>query len=90
MNIASALIKQVLTAQDFETWSVTHKHYMPAEYHSLYGVIEKHCETFHKMPSINDLKLEIRDSETRDKLYAVEAVQVDSEPYMLLEYLKNE
>ena len=90
MNIASALIKQVLTVQDFETWSVTHKHYMPAEYHSLYGVIEKHCETFHKMPSIEDLKLEIRDSDTRDKLYAVEAVQVDSEPYMLLEYLKNE
>lgn len=90
MNIASALIKQVLTVQDFETWSVTHKHYMPAEYHSLYGVIEKHCETFHKMPSIDDLKLEIRDSDTRDKLYAVEAVQVDSEPYMLLEYLKNE
>lgn len=90
MNIASALIKQVLTLQDFETWSVTHKHYLPSEYHSLYNVIEKHCETFHKMPTIDDLKFEVRDSGTREKLYAVEAVEVDSDPYMLLQYLKNE
>jgi len=80
----------VLTLGDFETWSVTHKHYLPSEYHSLYQVIDKHCVTFHKMPTIDDLKLEIRDSSTRDKLYAVEAVEVDSEPHMLLQYLKNE
>ena len=90
MNIASALLRQVLTLGDFETWSVTHKHYLPSEYHSLYQVIDKHCSTFHKLPTIDDLKLEIRDSGTRDKLYAVEAVKVDSAPYMLLEYLKNE
>ena len=80
----------MLTLGDFETWSVTHKHYLPSEYHSLYQVINKHCVTFHKMPTIDDLKLEIRDSSTRDKLYAVEAVEVDSEPHMLLQYLKNE
>ena len=27
---------------------------------------------------------------TREKLYAVEAVEVDADPYMLLQYLKNE
>ena len=80
----------MLTLGDFETWSVTHKHYLPSEYHSLYQVIDKHCSTFHKLPTIDDLKLEIRDSGTRDKLYAVEAVKVDSAPDMLLEYLKNE
>ena len=90
MNIASALIKQVLTLQDFQTWSVTHKHYLPTEYHSLYKIIDKHCETFHKMPSIEDLQYEIRDSATREKLYAIEAVEVDADPDMLLQYLKNE
>ena len=90
MNIASALIKQVLTLRDFETWSVTHKHYFPSEYHSLHNVIAKHCEEFHRLPSIDDLKLEIRDSSTREKLYAVEALEVDSDPDMLLQYLKNE
>ena len=89
MNIASALIKQVLELQDFQTWSVTHKHYLPAEYHSLYKIIDKHCEQFHKMPTIEDLKFEIRDSGTREKLFAIEAVEVDADPEMLLQYLKN-
>jgi len=90
LNIASALIKQVLTLQDFQTWSVTHKQYLPTEYHGLYKIIDKHCEDFHKMPTIEDLKFEIRDSGTREKLYAIEAVEVDADPHMLLEYLKNE
>ena len=76
--------------QDFQTWSVTHKQYLPSEYHSLYKVIDKHCETFHKMPTIEDLKYEIRDSSTREKLFAVEAIEVDASPDMLLQYLKNE
>ena len=90
MNIASALIKQVLTLQDFQTWSVTHRHYLTSEYHSLHKVIDRHCEEFHKMPTIEDLKFEIRDSSTREKLFAVEAVEVDADAHMLLEYLKNE
>jgi replicative DNA helicase len=90
LNIASALIKRTLECQDFETWTQVHKRYLPSEYHSLHNIIDKHSEKFHKMPSIEDLKLEIRDSSTREKLYAVEAVKVDAEPYMLLQYLKNE
>lgn len=90
MNIASALIKRTLELQDFETWTQVHKRYLPSEYHSLHSIIDKHSEKFHKMPSIEDLKLEIRDSSTREKLYAVEAVKADAEPYMLLQYLKNE
>jgi len=90
LNIASALIKQVLELQDFQTWSVAHKHYFATEYHSLHKIIDKHCEEFHKVPTIEDPKFEIRDSATREKLYAVEAVEVDADPQMLLEYLKNE
>ena len=84
------MIKQVLTLGDFQTWSVTHKHYLPEEYHSLYKIIDKHSSDFHKMPTIEDLKFEIRDSSTREKLFAVEAVEVDADPEMLLQYLKNE
>ena len=42
------------------------------------------------MPTIEDLKFEIRDSGTREKLFAIEAVEVDADPDMLLQYLKNE
>ena len=80
----------MLVLQDFQTWSVTHKQYLPSEYHSLYKVIDKHCEREHKMPTIEELKYEIRDSGTREKLFAVEAIEVDASPDMLLQYLKNE
>lgn len=90
MNIASALIKQTLALQDFETWSAIRQHYLPAEYHSLFKVVDAHCEKFHQMPTIADLKFEIRDPATKEKLYAIEAVEVDVEPYLLLQYLKNE
>ena len=91
MNLPSALIKQVLTLQDFETWSVTHKHYLPPEYHGIYDIIDKHCDDFHKMPTVEDLKFAIRDSATKEKLYAIESTE-DSRcsSYMLLQYLKNE
>jgi len=90
LNIASALIKQVIELQDFETWTSCRKSYLPTEYHSLYGIIDNHCEKYHKMPTFDDLKFEIRDSGVREKLFAIEAIEVDSDAFMLLEYLKNE
>ena len=90
MNIHSILFYRPVGCQFFESWTQVHKRYLPSEYHSLHSIIDKHSEKFHKMPSIEDLKLEIRDSSTREKLYAVEAVKVDAEPFMLLQYLKNE
>ena len=90
MNISSAFMKQVLVTQDFETWTQVRKHYLPAEYHRLFTEVDKHCEKFQKMPTIEDLKFELRDSATKELLYAVENVEVDAEAFMLLQYLKNE
>lgn len=90
MNISSALIKQVLSLQDFETWTLTHKHYLSPEYHSLYTAIDKHCEDFHRLPSMEDLQYGIRDSATKEKLYAIDKIEVDVDSKLLLEYLKNE
>lgn len=91
MNIASALIKRVLEDSDLDTWTNVRKHYLPTEYQTLYSVIEKHCETHHSLPTFEELKLGIRDGQTRAKLYAVEAIEVDdADPSLLLDFLKNE
>jgi replicative DNA helicase len=90
LNISSALIKQCIATADFETWSYLRKEYLPVEYHTLYGQIDKHCENFHEFPSFDDLKLSIRHAPTRDKVFAIEAVDVDVDAGALLEYLKNE
>ena len=76
--------------QDFETWSYLRKEYLPAEYHLLYSQIDKHCETYHSLPTFDDLKLSIRHAQTREKVFAIEGVKVDIDAFTLLQYLKNE
>lgn len=90
MNLASALIKQVLELSDFDTWAKVRKHYLPTEYHQLFDAVDKHTTKYHKLPKVEELKLAVRDSATLDKVYALDAIQTDAEPFLLLEYLKNE
>lgn len=90
MNIASALIKQIIMLQDSDTWSYLRKHYLPNEYHTIFSIIDGHSQKYHTVPTFEDLKFEIRDSATQEKLLAIEALEVEAEPSMLLQYLKNE
>lgn len=90
MNVASALIKQVLVLQDFETWSYVRQHYLPTEYQPIFSLIDKHCESYHKLPSFEELKLSTRDNSALDRIYAIETLEVEVEPFLLLQYLKNE
>ena len=90
MNLQSALFYRVLEVKDFDTWNNVRRHYLPTEYHSLFDVIEKHIEKYHKLPTLEELKLEVRDGPTVDKIYALEDAGIEVEPYLLLEYIKNE
>jgi len=91
LNLASALIKRVLECEDFDTWTNVRKHYLPSEYHQLFEVITKHADTYHKLPTVEELKLGIRDSATLEKVYALETMdEVETEPFLLLDYIKNE
>ena len=90
MNIASALIKQVIVLQDFDTWSSVRRDYLPSEYHTLFNHINKHCDKHHTLPTLEDLEYSILDGKTREKFHAIESVEVEVEASLLLEYLKNE
>jgi len=90
LNLASALFKRLLEEGDFDTWANLRKHYLPGEYDRVYDAIEKHVEIYHKLPNLDELKLSIKDTPTLEKVYAIEVVEVDAEPFLLLDYLKNE
>ena len=90
MNIASALLNRIILEQDTETWGSLQLHYLPAEYQSIHRAINKHFEQYLALPTFDDLKLELRDQSLKEKIYAIESLEVDSNPYQLLEYLKNE
>lgn len=90
LNLASALFKRILEESDFDTWALLRRHYLPKEYTVLFDTIDRHITLYHNLPTINDLKLSIRDQKTLNKVYALEALEIDADPDQLLEYLKNE
>lgn len=90
LNLTSALFKRILEEEDFDTWSNLRRHYLASEYLIIYDIIEKHIGSYQKLPSIDELKLGTIDTQTLDKIYALEAIEVDAEPFLLLDYLKNE
>ena len=90
MNLPSALLKQIITQEDFDTWGNLRENYLPAEYQALHKVMHTHVKNFVHLPTFEDLKLSIRDRKLREKTFAIEAVDIDVDAWMLLEYLKNE
>lgn len=90
MNLASALLKQIIEQQDFDTWGNLRENYLPSEFQALYKKIADHAKDFNTLPSFDDLKLSTRPAKLKEQLAAIEAIEVDADAYMLLEYLKNE
>ena len=90
MNLASALLKQVIHERDLDTWANLRKHYLPSEYSKIYGIISGHVDKYHKLPTFEDLKFEVRDQSTLDRISLIEREEVDAEPFLLLDYLKSE
>ena len=91
MTVESALLKQILTTGDFETWNRLKQHYLPeGEYQKLWKVVDKHVHKFHALPSFEDLKYEIRSRKLQEQIYAIEAVDTEVPAFELLEYLKDQ
>jgi len=90
LNLTSALLKQIITQEDFDTWGNLRENYLPAEYQALHRLISTHLKNFNMLPTFEDLKLSIRDRKLQEKVFAIEAVEVDVDAWILLEYLKNE
>ena len=90
MNLASALIKQIIVHEDVETWSALKENYLPGEFQPLFRIVDKHLDNYRSLPSFEDLHYSIRDRVLEEKLIAIESVEVDIDPWQLLEYLKNE
>lgn len=74
-----------------ETWANSQKHYFPTEYSSIWSYLNKYVEQHSVLPSFEDLRLAVRDATLRDRFTALEKIdEIDIEPNILLEYLKNE
>ena len=90
MNIASALIKQIIVQKDLDTWSNLKENYLPGEYQPVFSALQKHVDNYSNLPDFESLKYEIRDRSLQEKIFAIENVEVEVDAWLLLDYLKNE
>jgi len=90
LNLTSALLKQIITQEDFDTWGNLRENYLSNEYQPLYKAMDTHIKNFNALPTFDDLKLSIRDRKLQEKVFAIEAVDIDIDAWVLLEYVKNE
>jgi len=91
LNLSSILLKSVIANCDMETWAECEKHYFPAEYVSIWNVLDKYVQEHNILPSFEALQLSIRDGNLRQKFSSLELSEsIDIDAPTLLEYLKNE
>ena len=90
MNIASALLKQLVSQQDLDTWSQLKDIYLPSEYRGIFNILEKHVDNYQTLPTFEEHSYEVRDKNLTEKLTAIQSMEVDVDADMLLDYLKNE
>ena len=90
MNIASALLKQIIVQKDLDTWAKLKEHYLPGEYQSIFRILDKHIDNYQDLPQFEDLSYEVRDRQLQEKIFAIESVDVEVDAWLLLDYLKNE
>jgi hypothetical protein len=90
LNIASALLKQIIVQKDLDTWSKLKEHYLPGEYQSIFRILDKHIDNYQDLPQFEDLRYEVRDRKLQEKIFAIESVDVEVDAWLLLDYLKNE
>ena len=66
MNLASALIKQIIIQDDIETWSALKENYLSGDLQGIFRVLNNHVELYKKLPTFEELHFEVRDEATLD------------------------
>lgn len=90
MDLASALIKQIVSQQDIATWTSLRKNYLPVEHTALYDKIASFVERFSKLPTFEELKFDSKSKQLQQKIAIVEKIEVETEAELLLEFLKSD
>ena len=70
MKLARALLKSLIEQKDYESWSLIRRDYFPSEYHKIYDEISHFVKNHREVPSLDQLRLAVRDPASLDRLEA--------------------
>lgn len=59
MDISAIVLNKILTTQDLDAWSKIKAAYLGPEYSQLYAAIGRHYNKYSKVPSFNDIEIEV-------------------------------
>lgn len=90
MDLASALLKQIIAQQDLIAWTSLRKNYLPAEYTEVYSKVTSFVDRFNKIPTFEELKFDSKGKRLQQKIAIIEQVEVEADAEMLLEFLKSD
>lgn len=77
MDITAVTLKLLLGSGDLDAYGKLKLVYLSPEYTSLYVAVKRHYTDYHKLPSFDELDVQIRDSSTRNILSSVRSINVD-------------
>ena len=90
MDLASALLKQIIAQQDLIAWTSLRRNYLPSEYSEVYDKVNSFVDRFNKIPSFEELKFDSKGKRLQQKISIIEQVDVEADAEMLLEFLKSD
>jgi len=60
VDLASALLKQIISQQDLAAWTSLRKNYLPSEYGEIYDKVSSFLDRFNKVPTFEELKFDAK------------------------------
>jgi len=90
LDLASALLKQIISQQDIATWTLLRQNYLPPEYKEFHKRVGSFVDRFGKVPTFEELKFDAHGKQLQQKIAIVELVEVEADAEILLEFLKSD
>ena len=90
MDLASAVLHQIVAQQDLSAWTSLRRNYLPSDYGELYDKIGSFLDRFNKLPTFEELKFDAKGQRLQQKIAVIEQIEVDAEPDLLIEFLKSD
>lgn len=77
MDITAVTLKLLLGSGDLEAYGKIKLAYISPEYTSIFTAVKKHYSDYSKLPSFDELDIQIRDASTKTILAAIRLVEAD-------------
>ena len=78
MDVSAVVLNKILSEQNVELWSRLKLIFLDSAYTSLYSAVSRHYDRFAKLPTLEELDLELRDGSAKSTLATIRLIDEPS------------